>query len=126
MAETLLRKHAGNCFEACSAGLTPTQVNPLTIRVLEEVGIDTSTLYAKGTNEFLGKVAIRYAIVVCDKAQQSCPRLYPFALNNLYWPFEDPAIFQGSQQEKLEKFREVRDQIEEKLFHWLAITEERQ
>lgn len=125
MAEALLRKHAGDRFDACSAGLRPKeQVHPLTLRVLNEVGLDTDALCAKGVDNYLGKVPIRYAIVVCEKAQESCPRIYPFALQTLYWPFEDPAAAGGSEEERLEKFREVRDQIEEKLSHWLAIAEE--
>lgn len=119
MAECLLRKRGGDKFEACSAGLEPGVVNPLTIRVLEEVGVDTSQLYSKALKTFMGKVAVRYGIVVCEKAQQICPRFYPFAMNNLYWPFEDPAAFEGTEEERLEKFRDVRDEIDERIMQWL-------
>lgn len=87
MAEALLRHEAGDLFEACSAGLEPKSVHPMTLQVLKEAGISADGLYAKGTSEFLGKRSIRHAIIVCDKAQQSCPRIYPFANNTLYWPF---------------------------------------
>jgi arsenate reductase len=119
MAEALLRKHAGERYHACSAGLEPTEVHPFTARVLEEIGVDTSALRAKSLQAFLGKVPVRYAVVVCEKAQQLCPRFYPFALNNLYWPFDDPAAFAGSEAAKLEKFRDVRDQIDTKIQAWL-------
>jgi arsenate reductase len=120
IAEAYLRHDAGDRFEACSAGLEPKPVNPLTLQVLEEAGISTDGLRSKSTTEFLGRVAIHYAIFVCDKAQQSCPRIYPFALQSLYWPFEDPAAFQGTPESKLAKFREVRDQIHDQIKIWLA------
>ena len=119
MAEALLRKHAGDRFEACSAGMEPKGIHPLTERVLREIGIDTSVLHSKDLRTFLGKVSIQNAIVVCEKAQQRCPRFYPFALNNLYWPFDDPVAFEGSPAAQLEKFRDVRDQIDERIQTWL-------
>jgi arsenate reductase (thioredoxin) len=120
MAEAYLRHEAGDRFEACSAGLEPKPVNPLTLQVLEEAGISTEGLRSKSTTEFLGRVSIRYAIFVCDKAQQSCPRIYPFALQCLYWPFDDPAAFEGTPEARLAKFREVRDQIHDQITLWLA------
>ena len=119
MAEALLRKYAGDRFDACSAGMEPKGIHPLTERVLREMGIDTSPLHSKDLRTFLGKVSIQHAIVVCEKAQQTCPRFYPFALNNLYWPFDDPAAFEGSHAAQLEKFREVRDQIDQRIQTWL-------
>ena len=119
MAEALLRRHAGDRFVACSAGLHPVKINPLTLRVLNEIGIDTSTLHSKGAQEFLVKLTVHYAVVVCEKAQEACPRFHPFAMNNLYWPFEDPAAFQGSEEDTLEKFRDVRDQIDERIRLWI-------
>jgi len=119
MAEALLRHEAGGNFEVLSAGLEPKSVHPLTLQVLREAGVSTDGLYAKGTDMFLGKLAIRYAVVVCDKAQQSCPRIYPFANHMLYWPFEDPAAAGGTEEQKLAKFREVRDQINTKIKSWM-------
>ena len=121
MAEALLRHFAGERFDAYSAGLRPAaEVHPLTLRVLEENGIDTKGLRPKGTDLFLGKVSIRYAIIVCEKASQACPRIYPFALQTLYWPFEDPAVFEGGASERLRKFREIRDQIESRVRAWIS------
>lgn len=120
MAEALLRHHAGDRFEVCSAGLEPTDIHPLTRRVLEEAGIDTGTLRVEGLDTYLAKVPIQYAIVVCERTQAQCPRLYPFAREVLYWPFEDPATFRGSPEAQLQKFREARDQIEARLLGWLS------
>ena len=111
MAEALLRRHGGHRFETCSAGLEPTEIHPLTCRVLEEIGIDASGLRAKGISLFLGKVPIRYAVVVCERADRSCPKVYPFAAHTLYWPFEDPAEAEGSPEDRLAVFRRVRDEI---------------
>ena len=119
MAEALLRRRAGDRYRACSAGTEPTDVHPMTRRVLEEVGIDTSTLRSKPLSEFLGKVAPRYAIVVCAQAAESCPRLYPFAMTVLRWPLDDPSRVQGSEELQLAAFRRTRDEIDAKLRDWL-------
>lgn len=119
IAEALLRHRGGDRYEADSAGLDPKGVHPRTIQVLDELGIDTNPLHSKHIKEFLGKVAVRYAIVVCDKAQNSCPQVYPFAPHNLFWPFEDPAAFQGNEEETLNEFRRVRDEIDQTIQTWL-------
>jgi arsenate reductase (thioredoxin) len=111
MAEALLRHHGGQRFDACSAGLEPTEVHPLTRQVLREVGIDASSAVAKGMQACLGKAAVRYAIIVCERANQSCPRVFPFATQTLFWPFDDPAEVEGSPAERLAAFRRVRDAI---------------
>jgi arsenate reductase (thioredoxin) len=105
MAEALLRRHASDRFEVVSAGLEPTEIHPMTLRVLEEEGIDTQDLRVEGLDGYMAKITVRYAIIVCERTQAMCPRLYPFAQQVLYWPFEDPAVFDGSPAEQLEKFR---------------------
>jgi arsenate reductase len=119
MAEALLRKHAGHRFEVASAGLEPTEVHPLTRKVLEEVGIDASGLSAKGTKDFLGKVAVRYAIIVCAEAEKKCPRIFPFTLQTLSWPLDDPTRVEGSSEIQLARFRRVRDEIDARTREWL-------
>ena len=120
MAEALLRHHAGDRFEVISAGLEPTEIHPLTLRVLAEDSIETQDLRVEGLDRYMAKTTVQYAIVVCEKTQAKCPRLYPFARQTLYWPFEDPAAFIGSPKEQLEKFREVRDQIDQRVRGWLS------
>lgn len=120
MAEAILRSRVGDRFEAASAGMDPKGVNPLTVRVLEEIGLPTDVLTSKPSSQFMGKVAVRYAVIVCERANQSCPRIYPFATRTLYWPFEDPAAFEGTEQERLDKFREVRDLIAVHINEWLT------
>ena len=118
MAEALLRHYAGDTFEVYSAGLEPKDIHPLTLRVLQEIGLDTSTLYSKPLSEFMGKVHFGYLITVCDRADKNCP-IFPGMGKRLAWPFEDPALFEGSEEERLTKFREVRDLINIKVKAWL-------
>lgn len=120
MAEALVRQLAGGRFEVLSAGLRPSEVHPLTRRVLEEKGINTSGLRSKGLETIIGRVGIRYAIMVCEEAEMACPRIYPFAVQTIRWPFEDPAAAPGDECARLAKFREVRDTIERRLRSWLT------
>ena len=119
MAEALLRYHAGDVFDAASAGLEPKAIDAMTLEVLREKSIDTRGLRSKGTDEFLGKASVRYAVIVCDMTQRNCPRFFPFTYDNLNWPFEDPVPFVGSVEERREKFRAVRDQIDARIQEWL-------
>lgn len=116
MAEAILRHHAGDRFEAHSCGMAPAGINPLSIEVLQERGIDTAGLRSKSTDDYLGKVPVRDAIILCDKAQLECPRLYPFAHRVFFWPFEDPAVAPPAL--RLQKFRAVRDAIEAQVLAW--------
>jgi arsenate reductase len=118
MSEAFLRKYGGEMFEVHSAGLEPTVINPFTVKVLEEVGIDTSNQHAKSLVIYLGKTHFSYLITVCANAEERCP-VFPGMGTRLHWPFEDPAAFVGSDEEKTEIFREIRDQIEAKIKSWL-------
>lgn len=120
MAEALLRKHAGDRFDVHSAGIEPKGINPLTVQVMDEVGISLENHRSKPLTEYLGKVRIHYAITVCESAEKSCPSVWPFCQERLFWPFDDPAACRGTDEERLAKFREVRDQIEAKIKTWLA------
>jgi arsenate reductase len=124
MAEALLRKRAGDRFEVYSAGTEPKGINPLTIRVLNEIGLDISGQRCKGVKELLGQIPVRHLIVVCQDADRSCPTVWPGVLNRMFWPFDDPAAAQGSEQQRLEKFRSVRDQIDERIELWLDELDE--
>jgi arsenate reductase len=119
MAEAFVRLLAGDRFEVMSAGLRPGEVHPLTLQVLEEAG-----LRSKGVETVMGRVGITYAIVVCEEAEMVCPRIYPFAVQTLRWPFEDPAAATGSEAARLAKFREVRDKIERRIRDWMADVHE--
>jgi arsenate reductase len=113
MAEALLRKHGGDRFEVSSAGTEPRGVNPLTLRVLDEAGIDASWARSKSVDEFLG-TPFDYVITVCDQARQSCP-VFPGVHESLHWGYEDPAEATGSEEERLAVFRRVFTQLGERV-----------
>jgi arsenate reductase (thioredoxin) len=123
MAEAFLRKYAGDRFEVVSAGTEPKGINPLTARVMDEIGISLAGHRSKSLDEYLGRVRITYAITVCGQADQSCPSVGPFFQERLFWPFDDPAVCNGPEEARLQKFREVRDQIAAKIQEWLASQE---
>ncbi|MCX7608253.1 MAG: arsenate reductase ArsC, partial [Anaerolineales bacterium] len=76
--------------------------------------------YSKGVGEYLGKVLFQYLITVCDEADKNCPTTWPGVTQRLHWSFEDPAAFEGTEEEKLAKFREIRDKIKARILEWLA------
>lgn len=120
MAEAFLRHYAGDHFEAHSAGVEPKGVNPFTVQVMQEKGIDMSSHTSKGVDAYLGKVLFQYLITVCGDADKNCPTVWPGVNVRLHWSFEDPAAFEGTDETKLIKFRQVRDQIEQRIKTWLA------
>jgi arsenate reductase len=118
MAEAFLRKYGGDRFEAHSAGLEPKGINPYTRRVLAEVGLDMSGQSSKDLTVYLGKTHFGYLITVCSNAEARCP-IFPGVANRLYWPFDDPAAVEGTDEEKLAAFRRARDAIEIRVLAWL-------
>jgi len=105
MAEALLRRHGSDRFEVHSAGTDPRGVNPLTLRVLADAGIDASWARSKSVNEFLGQ-RFDYVITVCDQARQVCP-VFPGVHESLHWGYEDPAEATGTEEERLRVFKRV-------------------
>ena len=121
MAEGLLRELGGDRFSAYSAGTDPKPVHPEAVAAMDRRGIDIRAQESNDLKTYLGVLPVTYLIVVCDRAQSSCPRVWPGLAEErrLYWPFEDPAHFEGTQAEIEAKFDQVRDEIEEKLKAWL-------
>jgi arsenate reductase len=109
MAEALLREHGGGAFEVASAGTEPKGVNPLTIQVLAEVGIDIAGARSKSITEFLGR-DFDYVITVCDQAREACP-VFPGARESIHWGFDDPAAAAGDEAARLRVFRRVMNEI---------------
>jgi arsenate reductase len=119
MAEGLLRHYAGDTFEAYSAGLEPKGMNPLTVKVMEEMGVDVSQQRSKHVREYLGYVNFAYLIIVCGDAEEKCPTVFVGVSKRMFWPFDDPARAEGSAEEKLAEFRRVRDQVGAQMREWL-------
>lgn len=109
MAEGLLRARAGDRFEVFSAGNVATEVRPLAIAAMDEIGIDISGQFSKTTAD-LGGQRFDYVITVCDDAKEACP-YYANAAHQVHWGFDDPAAATGPEGERLAVFRRVRDEI---------------
>tara|TARA_B100001057_G_scaffold327903_1_gene328228 strand:+ start:3816 stop:4196 length:381 start_codon:yes stop_codon:yes gene_type:complete len=110
MAEGILRNAASDLIEVASAGSNPSgYVNPKAITALNEIGIDISSHTSKHMNDFLNQ-DIHTVITVCGNADQACPT-YPGQSHRHHWGFEDPAHAEGSEDEIMEVFRKVRDEI---------------
>lgn len=120
MAEALLRHHGGDAFEVFSAGTEPKGINPLTLRVLAEAGIDASFARSKSVTEFLGQ-SFDYVVTVCDQARQSCP-VFPGVHESLHWGYEDPAAAEGTDEERLKVFRRILIQIGERVAQFATVT----
>lgn len=127
MAEGFLRKYHGNEFTAASAGTEPkSQVHPLAVRAMKEIGIDISRQQPKDVTEFLGKSPVRHVLIVCENANQSCPRVWPGAFSRTFMPFDDPAAATGSEEQRLDVFRRVRDQIDKAMRVWAPESDKAQ
>lgn len=120
MAEALLRQQAGDRFEVYSAGLEPKGINPVTVQVMNEIGVRLDGHRSKSLYEYMGKLTFDTVITVCGHADESCPApLWAGGGIKLHWPFDDPAAASGTDEAKLAKFREVRDQINQRIKVWL-------
>jgi arsenate reductase len=109
IAEALLEKMGGAAFEVDSAGTEPKGVNPYTVRILREQGIDWSKATSKFVQQFVGQ-SFDHVITVCDQARQVCP-VFPGQYNSLHWDLEDPAEVAGSDTEKAAAFRSTYAQL---------------
>ena len=109
MAEGLLRQHAGDRFEAFSAGTEPGSLHPLAVRAMADFSIDITSHTSKSVDQFLAQ-AFDFVITVCDQAAETCP-VFPGPAEQLHWSLSDPAAVQGTEDERLGAFRRVRDQI---------------
>lgn len=114
MAQVIWQDLGKGEWTAESAGSKPAPyVHPLAIQALAEIGLETEGLTSKSVDEFSGQV-FDLAITVCDHAQKACPIL-PGVKQTLHWPFKDPADATGSDEEKVECFRMIRDQIRDQI-----------
>ena len=126
MAEGLLRTMYGGGYEAYSAGIEASSVDPRAVNVMSEIGIDISGQTSKGIDKYRG-ILFDIVVTVCDKAKEMCPicgvslqvpTKTPAAKETIHRTFRDPAIAEGSEEEQLNAFRQVRDEIKE----WITRT----
>jgi arsenate reductase len=117
MAEGFLKHMAGDRFEVYSAGVKPTAVNPLAIKVMAEIGIDISKHRSKSVMEFIDQ-SFDYVITVCGNAQKTCP-VFPGEHEKIHWDLEDPAAAEDSEADRLPVFRKVRDEIKKNILTFI-------
>jgi arsenate reductase (thioredoxin) len=124
MAEAFLRHHARDRFEAHSAGCDAAdEIHPYVEEVMREVGIDTSGQRPQGLRTYMGKVGFNYSIIVCARAEKNCPKTFPGVGTRLVWIFDDPRGEDVPEEERLNKFRKIRDEVEQKMLDWLEHPE---
>lgn len=121
MAEAFLRAWGGDRFEAHSAGTEVTRVRPEAVAVMDELGIDMRGQESKSVERYLGR-RFDWVITVCDQARENCP-VFPGAERTGHWGFEDPSRAEGSEEERLQVFRRVRDEIARRLRIFLLAAE---
>ena len=119
MAEGFARHFGQGRVEAHSAGMAPSALNPHAVRVMQEKGFDISEQQSKAFNWDLAR-QMDVVVTLCGHANESCPILPPEVMR-LHWSLEDPAATTGSDAEVLAKFREIRDQIEGRIWELLAV-----
>lgn len=118
MAEAFLRHQASDKFDVFSAGLEAAKVDPLAIKVMEEIGMDMTNQESKNLNVYFNQ-RFSYLITVCDKANKQCP-IFPGVSIRENWPFDDPAASTGTEEERLVIYRKVRDEIKGRIEQFLA------
>ena len=118
MAEGLVNHDLAGEFQAFSAGTDPSDVHPVAVAVMGELGIDISHHRSKAMDEFANE-KFDYVITLCDQANESCPVFFG-GTQRIHMGFDDPAAVFGSEAEKLSAFRKVRDQIREKVVGFLS------
>ena len=124
MAEALVRTKGGDAFDVHSAGTDPRGINPLTLKILAEAGIDASWARSKSVTDYLGQ-RFDYVVTVCDEARQVCP-VFPGVHESLHWGYEDPAEAVGTEEERLAVFRRVFVQLGERINQFVPLARRQQ
>ncbi len=118
MAEGWMKALGPKDWVVQSAGIFPSYVHPLAIRVMGEAGVDISGQVSKATDPFLTET-FDYIITLCDHAATTCPN-FSGSGKRIAWSFEDPAAVIGTMEERLAVFRRVRDEIKAKIEEFLT------
>ncbi len=109
MAAAITRHLFPNKIYVASVGVHEGEADPFAAAVMDEIGIDISSHTSKHMNDFLDQ-EIDTVVTVCGNADQACP-MFPGQVNRYHWGFADPAHAEGSDEEVMNEFRKVRDQI---------------
>ena len=117
IAEGLLRNFAPDNYEVFSAGSFPSKVHPMSIVVMDEIGIDISNHTSDPISNYLNK-KIDTVITVCDNAKQACP-VFPANVEKIHWSIEDPFKGWSFDSKDLDNFRIVRGELIERIKDFL-------
>lgn len=113
VAEGLARHLGGERLDVYSAGLLPSGVNPYAVKVMDEAGIDISGQLSEAIDEALLN-EMDLIITLCGDAERLCPSTPP-EIRRIHWPIDDPVGAVGTEEEILDKFRLVRDEIRDRI-----------
>lgn len=124
MAEAWLNHDYGDYFAAESAGLEPGTLNPLAVKVMAEEGIDISQKATRDVFDVYKSGRIfSYVITVCDEtAAERCPT-FPGMAQRMHWSFPDPSTLTGTEAERLQQVRAIRDAIRQQINEWAPRVE---
>ncbi len=111
MAEGIMNQFLGDRYLAFSAGTQVTEVNIFAKEAMKEMGVDMSGHYSKHLDEYKDK-DFDHVVTVCDSANESCP-VYLKGDKHIHKSFDDPTAFTGSENEKLNYFKDTGNQIKE-------------
>jgi len=117
MAEAMINHYLGDRYEAYSAGVSHSEVNPMAIKILQDMGIETAGFRSKNVSEFLKRDDLDLVVTVCDHAKESCPVfLRPIA--KLHIGIKDPAPY-TDHPDALKYFRKTKEEIMSKVISYL-------
>lgn len=122
MAEGILRHLGRGSVDVYSTGTRPTEVHPLAVRAMAEIGVDISQHRSKSLDEFLGQ-SFDYIITVCDRIKEACPT-FPGDPERIHWSFADPAAAEGTEQTRYWAFKLTSSELLT-MIRFLLITIER-
>jgi len=113
IGEGLLRHLAGEHFDVFSAGVKPSKVHPMSIIVMNEIGVDISGQTSDDVNDYLG-VGIDIVISVCDHAAATCP-VFPGDVQRIHWSIKDPYHGWDVDESKLPDYRATREDLKSRI-----------
>tara|TARA_B100001750_G_scaffold236837_1_gene241212 strand:- start:763 stop:1182 length:420 start_codon:yes stop_codon:yes gene_type:complete len=113
----LLKNLAGYKFNVYSAGSNPSRVHPMSIKVMEEIGIDISHHSSDYIEDYLDK-GIDIVITVCDNANKLCP-IFPGNVVRLHWSIDDPFKGWDYNENEIGSYRDTREEIKDRILDFL-------
>ena len=117
IAHGLLENMAGDKFEVFSAGSHPSQVHPMSLKIMEEIGIDISHHTSDFIDDYL-KTGIEIVITVCDNANEICP-IFPGNVERIHWSIDDPFKGWDYDENHIQSFRNIREEIKQRIIEFL-------